>query len=447
MSTRNTPLPRFFGGHYDTVKQSRVLTLLERENTSSPSLDLRDWYTARMRLDILLCGNIVLTDTMYYDGIFFQNLIQDPSFFQFLNNLNQNAPHIEIRIRPKGLAGIVGKGIYLSSLEGTSQVREEVSQTMRETSRLHSGDFENASQALKAFYEACDPSQKPAFQKMSETMLELEAKTPRHIYRPWEVDWIQCLNSAKTELPYTIPESEDPAVNFTLREMKDEYDGKFDRTRLRHIALREDDPDTTVDDPIIQGWAHMLKVYNLALAKQHQCNMLDVGEDLVYTYTQPPADFQPEEFDDVKEYILKGLSPSIIEAIAKEDWNDFLKRLQTGPIRQPFEGWRIGLIEAQGMPDGLARNVFLYGKILPLVHAILRSYEQYPSISLAGPMLGVLGAGALPDKFKVAGIVLGTISLAAETGKATASIIKKKTWKNYNLVKIGLSSANAGINR
>jgi len=68
---------RYFGGQYDSVKQAAYLeNILKNEKYVGklPYQVILDQYTARMRLDMLLGGQVILTDAMFFDGVYFQTL-------------------------------------------------------------------------------------------------------------------------------------------------------------------------------------------------------------------------------------------------------------------------------------------------------------------------------------------------------------------------------------
>jgi hypothetical protein len=97
------------------------------------------------------------------------------------------------------------------------------------------------------------------------------------------------------------------------------------------------------------------------------------------------------------------------------------------------------------MNNSLESRALLLKSLLPLVNALMKSYHQYPSISLAAPSLELLGAGALPDEYRVPGLIIGSIALVIEAAKTTKSLTQKQPWKNFNLILVGLR--NAPLNR
>ncbi|MBL0699712.1 MAG: hypothetical protein JJV92_02370 [Desulfosarcina sp.] len=68
---------RYFGGQYDSVQQAAYLENIIKNDKyvgKLPYQVLLDHYTARLRLDMLLGGLVIITGAMFFDGIYFQTL-------------------------------------------------------------------------------------------------------------------------------------------------------------------------------------------------------------------------------------------------------------------------------------------------------------------------------------------------------------------------------------
>ena len=191
MSDKIYQSPRFYGGHYDSVKQGYVRDALNNDpNKAAPwQPQLIEMYTARLRLDILFAGSVIITDAQFYDGVIFHELMAEENarkdFLNFLRiTAEQQSPLIEVRRRQDGLAGIVFKPFKFSSVSSN-----KVSQEIREAMKRAKDAGKTFSSVKQAFQEyasfADDNNTKIAIGELANRLLYLDS-IPSGIFRTWD---------------------------------------------------------------------------------------------------------------------------------------------------------------------------------------------------------------------------------------------------------------------
>jgi len=473
MQTNNS-VPRFFGGHYDSMKQASVRDYIYQK--ISPNSDIRPQqemqkfldsaYTARMRLDILLAGDIVITDAQYYDGTFF-HILANSDFLEACSTLKPEKKVFEIRTRAGGLLSMVNKRFTFSALSSDT-VRKEVNQTVDgvlEKNKERSRDFQSAEHAFRTYISALDKSIKSEFQGMAENILSLEKDTPTWMFGSWDPkrDIRECRKQALQDLPFKYPFGENEEADEVLKMIQQELSKDWNRTQIwesvnKFRNSRSVLQDSTKDDPVEQVWAWFMKLYNRAAAYQHECNCLDVGEDIVYSYTDTKADdeYRRRIEKELSGDILEGLTMSVGEVVAKETWKEFFHRINTEPIKSTRQTWRNAKVTALNMPP-LMQKTYLLKPLNNLVTAIRESYGMIGSVKEVSKKaaftlseFGILVfGGALQDVHWAPGIVIGTIIVpmitlpllkqAYDTGKTTIGDPREQ----YNMIKIGLRSSDS----
>src|SRR5574341_292269 len=134
--TAQPRMPRFYGGHYDSVKQLAYRDFLLENGELTWHADLVRRYTARLRLDVLMAGNVILTDAQFYDGLLFHGLVATEAsrtdFYNFLRQAKErfDAPLIEVRRRQSGLLEMFSKPLIFSSVV-TAQAKDQVAAAMK----------------------------------------------------------------------------------------------------------------------------------------------------------------------------------------------------------------------------------------------------------------------------------------------------------------------------
>lgn len=450
--------PRFYGGHYDSVKQGSVRSALEQEVPDWKQV-LKNKYAARLRLDILLSGNVIITDAQYYDGTFFQLAQSDSSFYRFLNTLNEADPVIEVRRRPQGVINIFEKPFTFSSLP-SDEVKREIVRIMKAVMDKRKRPFKSLEEAQEEYGAAVDSQDaRIAFEEVVQNIISMDAKTPEWIFRDWDLSrpFGEYVKLAKETIPFTFPVTGILEVDESIREISNEMANEYpNRTKVIEILndMRSQSQVTEskgISNQIGQIWAHVLKIYNRAFAYQHGCNIIDIGEDLVAGISEEDRE-QIQELMDIQSSLLDDLSSNITEAIVEESWEEFYTRINKAPILPVWTDWRRAKIEALTMPKGLKRTTFLLKRLGPLVSTLREEYGQtqewakvvktaITTVSSTAALVAgetILAGGSYPDVFVAAGLLISSLPILFGAYEVFEKGVGKTPGDVLNLVRLGL---------
>lgn len=424
-------MPRFYGGHYDSVKQLAYRGNLLEQGITTPQDELSTRYMARLRLDILLGGNVILTDAQFYDGLFFQTLvtteIERKDFFDFLLKARErlDAPLVEVRRRPGGLLQMFQKPFLFSSLI-TENAKDEVVIAMKNAldAATNAGHTYSSWMDLMSEVESMieTRSVKRRFQGVIESIRYLN-EAPPTIFRQWESERIAAypdlLRKAKTYVGFAVPRTGNEEIDEVLEKVDREMAKKFPiRGEIEQWIrkCKDSDPSDENRQKVLNFvWNQVLQVYNRALADQHMCVAMDWGE----------AQISSSE----KQEIVEGLSSKTISAIAEISWTGFWDELSRGNLSKPWKEWRDIVCE-----PGKYKRTNVLRTLVALVHAIQKTY---PTSSQT--ITTLVGGGSSVVKFSADGL-----SISVDPIKLTVGIVLgiKSSVSGFreglNLVKHGL---------
>lgn len=426
--------PRFYGGHYDSVKQGYVRDALNNDpNKAAPwQPQLVERYTARLRLDILFAGSVIITDAQFYDGVIFHELMAEENarkdFLNFLRiTAEQQSPLIEVRRRQDGLAGIVFKPFKFSSVSSN-----KISQEIREAMQRAKDAGKTFSSVKHAFQEyasfADDNNTKLAIEELAERLLYLD-NIPPGIFRTWDsarsiVDGFKLARAeykamSKDKKDFEIPRWGNREVDEILEKIDIEMQKDFPNRSEVERLIRE----AKINNPAHAVWLNGLygainQIFNRAFAYQHICNSMDLGDT--------PAGLGEfgEPFD--------ILSPQLVEDLGTESWKEFLHRITRDPIRTYWQEWR-DLINQQESEKNVKKAAQRF------VDAIQKSYKITPMNRL----VEIIGGGSSDITLTTNGFSfqpsLGTIITLAVNLPDTIKAIKQYQNDKSNLLRYGLS--------
>jgi hypothetical protein len=455
---------RFFGGHYDSVKQAaifetarRVSTIEEKDKEAAKIM--QQMYTARMRLDILLNGKIVVTDSQYYDGAFFHALFHT-DFFPVLSKLSKEYRMFEVKRRGSGLVGMIQKPFIFSALPDDN-IKSQVRQTIKE--ELSRGmQIDTIENARKVYVDGMDSAIRNKCQEIFEHIVQMDMETPAWVFDPWiTTTFKENLNEALGSIHFKFPEGETEEAKTKIQFIRRDLEkGPYDRSgvweEVKNYLLQKS-VEQHKNDSVSQTWAWYQKVYNRAIALQHGCTSQDLGENMVYGITDTQAD------DQDREKILKSISKDIVfrlpinltQEIAKENWSDFIIRLNKEPLLGLWKEYMKARMEVIGLPDGPKKFLRLFGPLDILVGYLRTEYGSTTGYStweiekkaamLTAKTLGtlILAGGSLADIPTAFGLVIGSATVLLDAGKLVKTALGNPL-EYLNMVKIGLESTHLG---
>lgn len=435
--SNHSSMPRFYGGHYDSVKQRAYRDFLLETEVLPWHEELRRRFTARLRLDILLGGNVIITDAQFYDGLFFHSLVKTHSaredFFDFLREAKErlDAPLIEVRRREGRLLQMFAKPLIFSSLisdESKDLVHNAMACVLGQA-KNKGVTYSHWKNLLQEVHTAIDtPVAQDDFQQVIDNIAILD-EAPHHVFRTWESRRVegfpQLIKNAKQELTFVVPTTGNPGIDETLHKIESEM--KKDFPNRSHIeqwvrACRNSDLSDKRRQRILDDvWHGVCRVYNTAIADQHRCTSIDWGE------IPTPAGKEQD--------IVGELSPNTIAAIAEQPWVGFWGELNRGNLSAAWKKWRDVICEPHSYDQHQAKKT-----LIKLVNCIEQSYGGYQRAIDA-----IVSGGSSTASYSADGcsLSINPLQLAMGiviAGKEAASGFRER----LNLVKHGLRISGLG---
>lgn len=400
--------PRFYGGHYDSTKQKDVRDhIIRDEGIQIWREELKQRYTARLRLDILLAGNVVITDAQFYDGLFFQSLVDTGSlredFFDFLKHsrAEMDAPLVEVRRREGGLDKMLGRPFIFSSLI-TRDAKDTVKSTMAEVLSAMP-ESERRGKNWQDFLDLVDehiekPAVKDALGEIRELLSYLN-EAPQQIFVEWEPLRVsafpQLIESAKQETNFSVPTTGNNEINDTLTridaEMQKDFPNRSNIEQWINTCKNSDPSDYNRQKMLTDLWNAVCQVYNTAIADQHRCTSVDFGE----------TDLQGSDAGS----LVESLSNELISVIAEEPWEEFLKHLtKNKKLMKAWTDFRFAI--SNPMQDKY------YGeKTRRLLEVLIKALQSSYGHSYAQLIKSVIGGGTSSTSYSANGLSFKVPSL------------------------------------
>ena len=295
-------LGRYFGGQYDSVKQAAYLDNVvnsKKHRGKFPYLVILDHYTARLRLDILLGGSIILTDAMFFDGAFFEALFlhnkKREDFVNFLRSLSVGGipPIIEIRQRENTIDKTLRKMFYkqgkdsgfLFSSISQDYLKTATSQALS-LAQNSKKDFNTWREFLSATLDYAEEDiVKDAINQKISTLRYME-ELPQNIFRKWDgtFNFGSVLNDAKAKGRFRLRRTGEPVIDSVIasieKEIKEDYPNrsKLQDEIARKTKIFSRTPTTDAEEKLELLWGQFLQVYNRTIGIQHHCDSFDIGE-------------------------------------------------------------------------------------------------------------------------------------------------------------------------
>jgi hypothetical protein len=423
---------RYFGGQYDSVKQAAYLDYIVNGDVHKGKLPYQvilDHYTARMRLDILLGGSIILTDAMFFDGAYFQTLFlhnekrEDFTNFLRLLSIGGISPLIEIRQRRKTVGETLKVMFYKQNKRDGfifSSLSSDYLKNKAADALSHAQNNGNEFSTWSSFMDSSigyaeEEIVRDALKQKIETLRYME-ELPSNIFRIWEgeFNFQKVLEDAQEKDRFKITRSGDPVIDSVIASIEQEIKEKFpDRSKLQNeIALKTRifarSPTRDAERRLELLWGQFLQVYNRTLGMQHYCDSFDIGEILV-------------SGEKTGSLIFEELSQSTLQALAQESWTDFGKKYNN--LSQYREQWIHEVWELENHKK--LSNTDARKALDGLIKQILREYQIKPTFH---DFVNLVGGGASidVDLMSPSGISLGVSANILNIPVQTVDLVKKQ---------------------
>lgn len=392
---------RYFGSQYDSIKQSAYLDYISKSDEDKGKMFYQvilDDFTARLRLDILLGGHVIITDAMFFDGIYFQTLFLHKElkadFINFLNlsTIGGNPPLIEIRQRKKTIKETLYKMLYkkdakdgfLFSSISDNYVKSTVADALVKVQNSGHELTDWKSVLALAINYMDDSIVKDELNSKIE-YLQSMTELPSNILKEWEgkFDFNKVLEEAIQQRRFRIQRTGDDLIDSVIAEIEKEIikpnpnrSGLMKKIANKtEILLRP--PKTTAEKTLELIWGQFLQVYNRTIGLQHYCDTFDIGEI-------------PLNDNDITMTNSEYLSQSTIQALAKESWIEFGKKFNNiNKFRNKWleEIWKLD-VERNRSTKHAKKALEKYIKM------ILQEYRVIPNFASA---VNLIGGGASTD--------------------------------------------------
>ncbi len=386
---------RYFGGQYDSVKQAAYLDYVvngKKHKGKLPYQVILDHYTARLRLDILLGGSIILTDAMFFDGAYFQALFlhqeKREDFVNFLRLLSIGGipPLIEIRQRRKTVEETLKTMIYKKGVKDGFIFSSLSSDYLKSTAAKVLSTAQNSDQDFSSWKEFIKNSLDYAEEEIVKDALEQKMET---------LCYMEVIDSVIASIEKEIKK---PFPNRS--KLQDEI------ARKTRILSRP--PTIEAEQRLERLWGQFLQVYNRTIGIQHYCDSFDIGEI-------------PISNEQAGTIIIENLSQATLQALARESWTAFGERYNNlSKYREKWidEVWQLEEKKKESNKD--ARKA-----LDNLIKQILREYRVRPSFK---DVVDIVGGGASIDLdlMNANGISLGVSTTLLNIPVQTIDLAKKQ---------------------
>lgn len=423
---------RYFGGQYDSMKQAAYLDYVINDEVHKGKLPYQvilDHYTARLRLDILLGGSIILTDAMFFDGTYFQTLFlhnedrEDFTNFLRLLSIGGISPLIEIRQRRKTVGETLNAMIYKQNKKDGFIFSSLSSDYIKNKAADALSRAQNSGKEFTGWNSFMDEAISFAGEdivgdaiKQKIEILKYMEELPPNIFRIWEgeYDFQKVLEDAQEKNRFRIIRTGDPVVDSVISSIEQEIKEKRpDRSKLQNeIALKTRifarQPTRMAEEKLELLWGQFLQVYNRTLGIQHYCDSFDIGELLVSDEKSGTL-------------IFEELSQATLQALAQESWSEFGRKYNN--LSKYREQWIHEVWELENQKK--KSNTDARKALDSLITQILREYKIKPTFQ---DFVNLVGGGASIDVDLMSphGISLGVSANILKIPVQTVDLVKKQ---------------------
>ncbi|HNX00528.1 MAG TPA: hypothetical protein PLE74_07715 [Candidatus Cloacimonadota bacterium] len=305
MIQENDQRLRYYGGHYDCMKQRQLLLnlndiysnhLRKRSYNLDPLASLIQIYNARLKLDMLLTGKIIITDAQLMDGTFWLSLakhsLQASDFVKFLGSFSPETLPIEIKIRCNNLEesyrDFVLRGGFFSLYLTDSKIAQVQNAFLSCKEDLLKRKKSSIDSWFKIIKANLDNDVQSEFEEHRQFVNFLIKSIPDNICSPYNPDtYMRYVKKVKNdvkledwltkdhihvgikELVNTINNQLDPKNNLSP-------DRKVTFNKISEIKQKYPN-DAVLIHQCNELFNAMSYIYNHAIALQHKCGAIDEG--------------------------------------------------------------------------------------------------------------------------------------------------------------------------
>ncbi len=351
--------PRYFGAHYDSMKQRQIFMNIDEYGQKhpyakailhDPEKRILQLYKARMMIDILLTGKIVMTDSQYLDGIYWYSLAsndyESSEFFKFINLFPKDRIPIEIKLRKPSIeesykAFLARGGVCCSYLSEPMMHRIEASYLAEQHGFQKEGGDLPLSEWFNRMRSNLDRDTQERFNLQQNFIELLSANTPKEMLTSYDpATYPAILQEVKRDVDFKwwlrkqqIQQGTSELLDLIERQLDPNDPTLPDRkvTLNKIIELKNSDPENV---RMIQQcdimWDAISYIYNHTIARQYACDAVDEG---VMHIKRDPK--QPNKVIDLD----VGLTQGNIGYFANMPWHDFYDFLHASDLSAAREAW------------------------------------------------------------------------------------------------------------
>lgn len=360
-------LLRYYGGQYDSYKQYKIMELIRKDCNyqhgvnigKQPDSDkLIDIYKARLKYDILFTRRVVITDSQYMDGIFWQSLVNNEEerngFFNFLNKFDPEESPVEFRFRKATVESSFiqffrNGGVFSSFVDWKTSEKfgEAVKEAIKHESKLKTEM--NFKQWISIIERNLDNEGKNKLLALIGYIEVLKKLTPPKLSSTYDqktyYDFVKLAGYQHHfgTLFDNLPINED--INDLLQSIDDQFDITKPLKPDRKVTIKKVnelkakyDGNSEIISTLDAILGKVSNVYNNAIAIQHGCNAIDEGvvnpKDIQFCLKKdgPRIELNPIDLN-------AGLTEKNIRYLSKQSWKDFYHLLQDPKIAKLRFNW------------------------------------------------------------------------------------------------------------
>jgi len=457
-------LPRYFGAQYDSMKQRQIYLHIQeiankgqkiRPIDCNPSLKIIQLYKARLMIDMLLTGKIVLTDAQLLDGIFWFTLMQDDyerkEFIQFLRRFPPTECPIEIRLREPTIresykAFLVRGGVCCSYIE--SEMMKAVENAyLAGKSQL---TMDNHSQTLDDWFTIMKPylsgSEQSRFEQQKDFVDILDSDIPDHIIKTYDPStYMTILQGVKQDhqLEWWLSKQNlEPATKELVELLERQYDPTDKTSPDRKVTLAKINELKELyptNKKLIKQcdklWNATSFLYNHTIARQYQCDAIDEG----VLYVKKKL-YSPNKVIDLN----TGISANNIRFFSRLTWEQFYHLYNNVEIKAARELWFQNML---GNDTRISANLLEYYINLIIKNEVKPSVKDlayYSTIAkhsleiIAGTVL-IAGGSCLTNYLTASQAVLLPVT-ALTSMILLVNVENSMNSRTSNLINVGLAN-------
>lgn len=388
---------RWYSGKYDSVKQRKVIqnSLMDEKSTSltyEQKIQRAYWrYSASLRLEMLLCGKVVITDAEWYDGAYFAHLSSQKeewnNFLKFLDSEKKQKTFFEVK-RRQNYVGMFGKPFTFSSILDNPNLENSFSFAVKrfgqycESHEIKFTEIDGYLSALERYILSNCSNHLTKLGELSERLKRLET-VPAPTFSGWKnmnalpetFDFVNGRLSARQQLLQSLENwaegfggEQKEGLEHNKKQLKQALSMNFPNRSVVLECVNSSEKLAGVEGEKTHFRRFMKAFdynYNLGLARQHDCTCIDIvdrDEDILTDIENKKIDMKFMEWPDL---ILQGLG-----ACSWEDFQEIIFGSAIYDLRNKWLSSYLSLSKAEKSGEKAERDFY------NLCNEIVNRFEQ-----------------------------------------------------------------------